>query len=93
MYKYFYNPLIIIFAIILMGTFTIAQKNNGKNKVAKSANDICPLLVGEKIPDLVLTDIESQAFDLNKALQKKPAILVIYTVQIIHCVICIMITQ
>ncbi len=40
--------------------------------------DISPLLIGEKIPMLVLRKSSGEAFDLNKSVAQKPTILVFY---------------
>lgn len=40
--------------------------------------DIAPLLNGEKIPVAILPDAMGESFDLNKAVSKKPTILIFY---------------
>jgi peroxiredoxin len=40
--------------------------------------DICPILVGEKVPDLVLRDMKGKTFDLSAAFAAKPTILIFY---------------
>lgn len=40
--------------------------------------DISPLLVGEKIPKLTLSNAKGESIDLNKAVAEKPTILVFY---------------
>lgn len=52
-------------------------KTNGK-LVANSAEDICPLLVGEKIPRLKLRTPDGSLFDLNESISKKPTLLIFY---------------
>ncbi|WP_199768614.1 peroxiredoxin-like family protein [Sphingobacterium sp. HMA12] len=42
------------------------------------AEDISPLLYGEKIPGAVLSDVSGKSFDLNKAFSEKPTVLVFY---------------
>ena len=66
--------------LVLIIPFSIFSQNDYKlkTKVAVSANDICPVLVGEKIPDIILTDINSKQFNLNNLIKQKPTILVIY---------------
>ena len=46
--------------------------------IPQKAEDISPLLYGEKIPAAVLTDAAGEQFDLNKAVAEKPTVLVFY---------------
>jgi peroxiredoxin len=50
----------------------------GSKKVAESAEEICPLLVGAKIPTLTLKTHGGADFDLNSAVMQKPAVLIFY---------------
>lgn len=45
---------------------------------AKSAQNIYPLMPGEPIPEISLSDSSNQAFNLNKSLSAKPAVLIFY---------------
>jgi peroxiredoxin len=47
-------------------------------KAPNSAQDVCPLLTGMAIPDLVLKSAEGSRFDLAKAVKQKPTVLVFY---------------
>lgn len=44
----------------------------------EKAEDISPLLIGEKIPQVKLTDAIGHIYDLNKAVSSKPTILIFY---------------
>jgi peroxiredoxin len=46
--------------------------------IPQKAEDISPLLYGEKIPTVVLQDISGNDFNLNMAIAKKPTILIFY---------------
>lgn len=46
--------------------------------VPSDAADVCPIKVGQSLPDLMLRDVEGKTFDLNKAVAKQPTILVFY---------------
>lgn len=46
--------------------------------VAGRPEDISPLLTGEKVPEAVLNDVAGEKFDLYKAIEAKPTILVFY---------------
>lgn len=44
----------------------------------KNAADIDPIMVGEVLPPITLVDINNKPFDLNKAVQQKPTLLIFY---------------
>ena len=46
--------------------------------IPQKPEDISPLLNGETIPMVTLTDVSGKSFDLNKAVAEKPAILIFY---------------
>jgi len=48
------------------------------NPVASSAEMIQPLLIGDKTPNLILKAYDGSDFDLNAAIDEKPAIVVFY---------------
>ncbi len=70
----------LIILILLFLSFPLFSQNvyTKKTKVAISAEDICPILVGEKIPDIIVTDINGRPFNLNNSIEQKPTILIIY---------------
>lgn len=43
-----------------------------------SAKDICPILIGAKIPKLTLTTVKGSPFALNAAITEKPTVLIFY---------------
>ncbi|WP_394675644.1 peroxiredoxin-like family protein [uncultured Sphingobacterium sp.] len=47
-------------------------------RIPQNPEDISPLLCGEKIPMAVLVDVSGKRFDLNRAISRKPTILVFY---------------
>ena len=57
---------------------TIATVANAQNAVPKSATDIAPLLIGEKIPNITLKSSENTAVPLSDLLKKKKSVLVFY---------------
>jgi len=49
------------------------------NRIASSPNDICPLLIGQQIPDgIVLKDANGNSVDLSAMLKIKPTLLIFY---------------
>lgn len=61
--------------IVLATLSTIA---NAQNTIPKSATDIAPLLIGEKIPDITLKTSENSAVQLSDLFKKKKTVLVFY---------------
>jgi hypothetical protein len=46
------------------------------HEVPNSPQDVCPLLTGITVPELVLTSADGSPFDLMKAVKEQPAVLV-----------------
>jgi peroxiredoxin len=57
---------------------TITTVVNAQNAVPKSATDIAPLLIGEKIPNIILKSSENADVQLSDLLKKKKSVLVFY---------------
>lgn len=57
---------------------TIATVVNAQDAVPKSATDIAPLLIGEKIPNVILKSSENTDVQLSDLLKKKKSVLVFY---------------
>lgn len=51
---------------------------NAQSTVAKTATDIAPLLIGEKIPNAALKSSENTVVNLSDLIQKKKTVLVFY---------------
>lgn len=66
--------------LLLLGFINITQSDPTRQdgRVADSAEEICPILVGASIPDMHLTTVEGEQFDLNAAISNKPALLIFY---------------
>lgn len=64
-----------LFFIFLVTLTTVAD---AQNAVPKSARAIAPLLIGEKIPDIILKSAENTAVPLADLLKKKKTVLVFY---------------
>lgn len=58
--------VLLLFSVV---TFSQAQ-------VADSAENICPLLIGEKIPSVILQDINGKSVNTNDILNKKTVVIV-----------------
>lgn len=51
---------------------------NAQNAVPKSATDIAPLLIGEKIPNSILKSSDDKAVNVSDLIKKKKTVLVFY---------------
>jgi len=49
-----------------------------ENQVAESAEEVCPLLVGQSVPDVQLTTVNGSSFGLTEAIAEKPTLLIFY---------------
>ena len=57
---------------------TLTSVANAQNPLPKSATDIAPLLIGEKIPNIILKSSENTDVLLSDLLKKKMSVLVFY---------------
>ncbi|MBI3587267.1 MAG: AhpC/TSA family protein [Ignavibacteriales bacterium] len=68
---------IIMFSAIALTSIAQSQEA-GEAKIPLSANEICPIKVGARIPPLQLPTVEGNPFDLNTAFSRKPTVLIFY---------------
>ncbi len=47
-------------------------------RAAETADAVCPILIGQKVPPVVLKNVKGDAFNLNNALAKKPTVMIFY---------------
>ena len=59
---------------VVLSTGARAQQGN----IAASANEICPIKIGAKIPPLKLPAVDGNLFDVNAAFGQKPTVLIFY---------------
>lgn len=57
---------------------TLTSVANAQNTIAKSANDITPLIIGKKIPGLTLKLSDNTDVNISELLKKKKTVLVFY---------------
>lgn len=79
------SPLLITAGFALVVTICLSNAGpsdtvGGKSQLAipASADGICPVKIGAKLPALALTTVEGKAFDVNAVVAKKPTVLVFY---------------
>lgn len=66
-------------AFIVASGVALAQgQNDSSGRVADRADDIHPLFVGMKVPDVVLTDVQGKEVKLHSLLEKRPTVLIFY---------------
>lgn len=73
---------ILLLAVIAIPT---AGCEDGKNNTieaaqsaARSAEEICPILVGSAVPELTVRTVDGEPVDLNETIRNKPAVLIFY---------------
>lgn len=69
---------VLLFFIVGLSVSCSDKKGATYATVPLSAEAINPILIGSKIPQLSLTEVDGSSFDLNKAVSKKPSILLFY---------------
>ncbi len=66
------------FGTVAVRRGTSGRQNESDGSVAASAEDIRPLLVGMKVPEVTLTDADGNPVKLYSLIEKKPTVLVFY---------------
>ena len=69
------------FLLVFVTLFSTAAVQAGDKKtadVALDASDICPIKVGENIPEISLSTTDGKRVSLNKLVAEKPALLIFY---------------
>lgn len=64
--------------VILFLIFSITMIGQNMKNAAKSADQICPVLIGEKIPSVSLKSIDNNEVDLLELVSQKPTVLIFY---------------
>jgi peroxiredoxin len=64
--------------VILFGAFLLLFSTENFAQIADKAEDICPLMVGETLPNEQVMNIENKPVELFSILKQKPTVLVFY---------------
>lgn len=69
--------------IVLLITFSLlAAPLNivlaASGDVAGAPGEICPILVGNKVPQIILEDLDGNLFELEQAISNKPTVLIYF---------------
>jgi peroxiredoxin len=66
--------------LALSTAFTLLATASGpaSGEIAASAREICPILVGEPVPDVILKTAEGEPFPLRAAVERRPSVLFFY---------------
>lgn len=68
----------VVITILLLSYAVAKNQDCPRRRVYTSADDICPVLVGTKIPAVSLQDIDGNTVDLQKIITESPTVLVFY---------------
>lgn len=63
---------------LIMPVLLMSYSVHANNTIPDDANKVTPIKVGQKIPTLQVTSVDSKPFDVNQALRKQPTLLIIY---------------
>lgn len=63
------NSIFIVLTFLSFSTFA---------QIAETAEEVCPLLIGEKVPDTDITSAEGEIIRLTELVKNKPSILLFY---------------
>ena len=74
MIQSFRTVLMITILLLSLGSQVAAEST----KVANAPDQICPILIGSSLPAITVQDLEGKSFDLNKAVAKKPTVLIYF---------------
>lgn len=69
---------IITYFIAAIFTFSTAQNTIAQDTFPEKPEDISPLLIGEQVPAVMLSDASGKIIDLKKSVAEKPTILIFY---------------
>jgi len=74
--------ILVLAVIVVLGAGGEDKKDKTleeeTHKVARSAEEICPILIGDSAPELTLRTVDGKLFNLNKVLKNKPTVLIFY---------------
>ncbi|MFH1050257.1 MAG: peroxiredoxin-like family protein [bacterium] len=70
--------LLVTIASLMFITFFSCNTDDKNLNLPKSPQSISPLIIGKKIPDMMLTDIYGNEVNLKKIISERPTILVFY---------------
>ncbi len=79
--KKIFGSVILLAAIVALGAGCEDKKDKAieeTQRVAHSAEEICPILIGANVPELMLRTVDGKLFNLNEAIRNKPTVLIFY---------------
>ncbi|MCO6473856.1 MAG: peroxiredoxin-like family protein [Melioribacteraceae bacterium] len=71
----FISTYIIVFTLL---SITIFSMHQSKDIVASSAEEVCPINIGDKVPSVNLRDIDGEEINLRDITRDKKSILIFY---------------
>jgi len=80
--KKLFGFVLLLAVIVVLGAGGADKKGKAleekTHKVARSAEEICPILIGDSVPELMLRTVDGKLFNLNEAIRNKPTVLIFY---------------
>ncbi len=68
----------VIAALMVSAVVLTSVAQSQQENIASSANEICPIKVGARIPPTKLPAVDGNLFDLNAAFSQKPTVVIFY---------------
>ena len=80
--KKIFGSVLLLAVIAALGAGCEDRKDKAMKsetqRVARSAEEICPILIGANMPELTLRTVDGKLFNLNEAIRNKPTVLIFY---------------
>ena len=70
--------IILVILSFLIGCTSHSADQSDSNEVPKSASGINPLLIGDQVPDVVMTDKNDEDHSLRELISRQPTLIVFY---------------
>lgn len=66
--------ILLLFNIYILSGVMMPQKQN----IALSAEDVCPIKIGEKVPNTMIKDVQGKEFNISEIINNKKSIIIFY---------------
>ena len=68
----------VLIAVLVTQSSFGEQMLDDKKKVANNANEICPIKISEKVPEVYIRSLEGELVNLQDIVNQKPTVLIFY---------------
>lgn len=70
---------VLLFSVfVAVNTRASESKKSNSFSIPDSSNGVCPILLGEPLPEIVLKTLKNKPYNLNAAIHEKPAVLIFF---------------